>query len=319
LNPTPLQLARLAAVALVLAAAGCGGGGGGGGPIGAGDTGYAIHLQYESSLTSTQKAAFDGAAARISKIITGKLSTVAFHGEKCAAGPAATDPSYAVNADVTNLLIFVRVGAIDGVGQVLGQSGPCFLRLSNALPVVGIMNFDSADLASLEHDGTLDAVILHEMLHVVGFGTAWDATARPTPLASLIDGEGGATPTFIGAAAVTAYQDLGGPASTVPVEGCSTSGTPKPCGGGTRDSHWTETVFQNELMTGWIDPLPDPLSKVTIASLADLGYTVDMTQADAFTVPAAVSPQVSKLTAGAARLHLVHDTLDVPPQRISDE
>src|SRR5207237_578070 len=49
---------------------------------------------------------------------------------------------------------------------------------------------------------------------------------------------------------------------------------------GTAGSHWRERVFLGELMTGWIGPAPNPLSIVTVQSLADLGYTVTETGAD---------------------------------------
>jgi len=47
-------------------------------------------------------------------------------------------------------------------------------------------------------EGTLEAVILHEMLHVVGFGTMW-------PTFGLLAGAGGANPTFTGARAAAAF------------------------------------------------------------------------------------------------------------------
>ena len=41
------------------------------------------------------------------------------------------------------------------------------------IPVLGLMKFDTADLDVLESGGLLQAVILHEMGHVLGFGTIW--------------------------------------------------------------------------------------------------------------------------------------------------
>ena len=39
-------------------------------------------------------------------------------------------------------------------------------------------------------------------------------------------------------------------------------------------------------MTGWAGPGTSlPLSRITVASLADIGYLVDMTKADAYTRP----------------------------------
>ncbi len=51
-------------------------------------------------------------------------------------------------------------------------------------------------------------------------------------------------------------------------------------GAGTRDSHWRETVFEKELMTGFIGGADNPLSKVTSRSLVDLGYVIDDATAD---------------------------------------
>ena len=70
---------------------------------------------------------------------------------------------------------------------------------------------------------------------------------------------------------------IGGQAANpVPVENLG--------GGGTRDSHWRESVFGNEFMTGFIDSV-NPVSKVTIGSMQDLGYEVNIDADDGFTLP----------------------------------
>ena len=56
-------------------------------------------------------------------------------------------------------------------------------------------------------------------------------------------------------------------------------------GPGTRDSHWREDVFRNELMTGFIGDSGNPMSGVTIGSLKDLGYQVDMSAAEPYSLP----------------------------------
>ena len=68
-----------------------------------------------------------------------------------------------------------------------------------------------------------------------------------------------------------------GAAGTVPLED---TGAP-----GTRDNHWRESVFGAELMTGYLNDGVNPLSRLSVASLADLGYQVDVTQADAYSPP----------------------------------
>src|SRR5207302_10832308 len=83
--------------------------------------------------------------------------------------------SPAINETVDDVLIFVTLDSIDGPGKILGQAGPCFIRTQGRLPIVGIMHFDTADVANLENSGQFKSVILHEMGHVLGFGTIWDA------------------------------------------------------------------------------------------------------------------------------------------------
>jgi hypothetical protein len=50
--------------------------------------------------------------------------------------------------------------------------------------------------------------------------------------------------------------------------------------------HWKEAVYDTELMTGYLEKggIPEPLSAMTIGSIADLGYTVDMSKAQDYTV-----------------------------------
>ena len=61
-------------------------------------------------------------------------------------------------------------------------------------------------------------------------------------------------------------------------------------GPGTADAHWRESVFDNELMTGYIDSGSNPLSAVTVGSLADIGYGVDLAASDPYGRPALRTP-----------------------------
>ena len=286
-----------------LAALSCGGGGGG-------SSGF-IRLNFETSVTGSQRKAFTDAAARIGKIVTSILGDVKFlGGETCGAG---TGVEYPVPSSVKGLLIFVEVKAIDGPNGVLAASGPCYARKSSRLPVVGIMSFDVADLDTIEQKGLLDAVVLHEMLHVVGFGTIWPdkglldrdtCSADSCPLVS--------DPKFLGAGAIDAYKNFnGGTTDTVPVENQG--------GAGTALSHWRDVVFRNELMTGYVSGTTQPLSRTSIASLADLGYQVDLSQADPFDL--ATASNARALAGGTTEepsVFLGQDTLPAPPRTVDD-
>ncbi len=135
------------------------------------------------------------------------------------------------------------------------------------------MQFDVADLGALEAGGALEATVLHEMMHVLGFGTIW-------PDAGLLAGVGTGLPYFTGAQARSAFVTYNGggsyPSSPVPVEGSTGSA-------GTDNSHWRESDFDDELMTGFLDRnVPEAVSATTVASMQDLGYGVDLTRADPF-------------------------------------
>jgi len=56
-------------------------------------------------------------------------------------------------------------------------------------------------------------------------------------------------------------------------------------GPGTACGHWHEDAYQAELMTGLITGPDNPLSAITIGSLADLGYQVEYALADPYNVP----------------------------------
>ena len=67
-------------------------------------------------------------------------------------------------------------------------------------------------------------------------------------------------------------------------------------GSGTAEVHWRESVFDSEVMTGFVEANADmPFSGISIASLQDLGYVVNLLSADPFQVPlpGSVSPRLS--------------------------
>lgn len=237
---------------------------------------FDIVVVFEGGLTTTQMAAFTTAEQRLEQIITGDV-------------PDVTVPGIGL---VDDIQINARGVAIDGPGGILGQAGPNAIRPGTSLPVTGDMEFDSADLAALEASGELGLVILHEMLHVIGIGTIWDLTGNLT-------GAGGPDPQFTGAMATAEYNTIFGiNAASVPVENQG--------GPGTADGHFRESVFDNELMTGFLNSgEPNPLSRITVGSLADIGYQVDLNQADMYTAPSlransSSSPKLRMIAAMAA-------------------
>ena len=68
-------------------------------------------------------------------------------------------------------------------------------------------------------------------------------------------------------------------------------------GEGTRDGHWREATFGNELMTGLLNTGNNPLSRLSIASVQDLGYEVNLDAADVFSLPSPVNLAEMRRTA----------------------
>ena len=241
---------------------------------------FRIDLTFLSEGAAAQRSAFEAAAARWSEILLGDLP------DWQVASPAAScfETQPAVNQPVDDVLILVEIAEIDGPGGVLGSAGPCVLRSGSLLPAMGAMRFDAADVAAMQQSGEWGDVILHEMAHVFGLGTIWQSRG-------LLSGATTPTPAFTGTAARQAYVLAGGPNTLVPVEGGG--------GTGTANAHWRESVFRSELMTGYIVSTPNPLSRVTIGSLQDLGYVVDYGTADPFSLATALQ----RLTAPPRQLH----------------
>jgi hypothetical protein len=221
---------------------------------------FTIELRFLGGLNARQRAAFTAAADRWTRVIVGDLPSVLVDGEV-----------------IDDVLILAQGAPIDGPSGILGQAGPTHLRPQGAgaaalLPAKGTMSFDTADLKQMQSDGTLNDVIAHEMGHVLGIGTVWQQKG-------LLNRPGSSNPTFKGGGAIAEYRTLRGDwrRRQVPVENTG--------GPGTRDGHWRETVFRNELMSGFIAAANNPLSRMTVASLGDLGYEVDLDAGEPYELP----------------------------------
>jgi uncharacterized protein YjdB len=265
-----------------------------------GTSAFDIEVRFLGSATAGQRQAFNEAKERWESLVTGDVEDIPLQTAAEDCGPG----SPALNQTIDDLLIFVTLEEIDGPGGVLGSAGPCFIRNSNSLSLVGAMIFDKEDLASIEDAGLLQTLILHEMGHVLGFGSLWPTMgllADPSlPPAT------GTDPHFTGAQAIAAFDQVGGTAYTgakVPVEDTG--------GEGTADGHWRESVFINELMTGFVDLGENPLSIVTVSSLADQGYVVNKVGVDPFSLTLSL-----RALSGRHRFQLGSDVLRLPIKKV---
>ena len=229
--------------------------------------GFTIDFIFASPPSLELARAFRLAMLKWTRILTQPLDTRAEipPGRYCGVG-------FDTLVGVENLLIFVNISYIDGLGGVLGSAGPCLVDGSN-MPRFGTMRFDSADVDVLMKSNSFNSIILHEMGHVLGIGTLWGRFVGTSTLP--VSGGFG----YSGVEGNFGNGLVGRPSNTQAVV--------EDLGGlGTARSHWKEKVYTTELMTGWAEApgVPMPLSALTVGALADLGYQVDFTKADPFTV-----------------------------------
>ena len=244
---------------------------------------YDIELEHvtASLLTVSQREAFEEAERFWESAITANLSWSTLRRSSLAQCLTNNDMSGDVPADrvVDDLLIYVEIKEIDGRSGVFGGAGPCQIREGNSLPAVGVMFFDIADLDSMEANGQLGETIVHEMAHVIGFGTLWSHLGL---LQDSARADRSANTHFTGEAAKAAFDEIRGNNYTdsdlVPVQHQG--------GVGVWNGHWRELVFRSELMTPFPDRGPNPMSVVSLASFVDIGYPeVDYSVADEYVLP----------------------------------
>ena len=213
------------------------------------DNVFNLELNFGGGLTESQREIFYDSAAKWESILVGDL-------------PAS--------GSIDDIVISAGASPINGPSGILGSAGPRNLRSGSFLPAGGTMNFDTADIDSLEANGRLRDVILHEMGHALGFSSSvW------TPL-GLVTGLGTSAPLFTGANAVEEYNSIFNlTATTVPVENDG--------GPGTAGSHWEESIFGEELMTGFLNGgVKNPLSRMSVGAMEDMGYVVDYRGAESY-------------------------------------
>lgn len=233
---------------------------------------FDIELNYITPVnpSAAERDAFEGAAEMWESIITGYVD----------------DNNTASNAPLNfdGPRIDVRISPNDGPGGTLGFAQPLSPLRLNAMgnpytyATRGSMTFDSDDFGtgSIFDAEILKLIVAHEMGHVLGIGTLW----APNGLYQQFTRPG----EYLGEYGNAAYREEFDPtADFLPVE----------LGGaaGTAHKHWDEPDngaaftgllddqnrdFTYELMTGWFNFIRyDPyISRTTIASLRDLGYTV---------------------------------------------
>ena len=235
---------------------------------------FTITVVFLGGPTTQQKNAFKSAADRWSKVIVGNLPNVVIAGQV-----------------IDDVLIEASGVAIDGPGGILGQAGPTHLRPATAGASKSFRQGPDAvrhgrpcvhagQRDPQRRDHPRDGSCARRRHHLEPEGVLAGANTN--------------NPTFTGKSAKRAYGQLKGTGPTpVPVENQG--------GPGTANSHWRDAVFRNELMTGFVAGPPNPLSRLTAASLKDLGYKVALYKAEPYSLPNLLKLAEGKLIARASQ------------------
>ncbi|MGB3267590.1 MAG: DUF4114 domain-containing protein, partial [Microcoleus sp.] len=211
---------------------------------------FNIDLEYETPLSASQQAIMQAAAKSVAGLIGKGLPSAVVDGKI-----------------IDDINIKISTANIDGASGTQARTKIDFMRYGTMLPAQSLVQFDAADIAELERSGKLFSVVQHEFLHALGFGNLWEAKG-------LVDYAGTPLAQYNGGKAVDAFKDLGGLTDAISLE---TEGK------GSAGLHWNEALFQDEVMTADLNFSGKagnaPISPVTIASLADLGYEVNLNAA----------------------------------------
>jgi len=252
---------------------------------------YDVELVFLESGTGSQDNIIRHAAKRWEAVIGQGAADFDFSGNPLDAGTCGPG-SPAVNDVVDDIRIYVTIDSIDGPGgsdgNIVGQAAPCSWRLVvfqapgghqrdtiHRQVLRGFIRLDEYDVAQMESRGVLRSVVTHEMAHVFGFGTLWDVHDRlRNP--SVPDKPSEDTH-FEGPLTIAAFDLAGGAAYSgrkVPVENSGLQGS--------ADGHWRQSVFENELMTPFLVPGGHPMSAITLESLYEIGYEINLNEAESF-------------------------------------
>jgi len=244
---------------------------------------FNIDVTFGPGVPQAAQQAMQVAVDKWEAIIVGDLSLV-------------TDP--ATGQQIDDILVTVQAGLLggstsDGAGGTLANAGPRAFRsatdVNRHLPYLADVGIDTADISNPQ----MATILVHELGHALGFPSV-------ASILNLINGF-----TYTGSSALREYQRFRPTAATVPLE--------QGGGAGTTGAHWSEAEFDNEIMTGFINPGVNPLSRVTIGAFEDLGYTVSYAAADSYTLPG------SGVTTGPTGSTAVISGVVVRPEQITVE
>ena len=248
--------------------------------------GFQIDISFSGNVSDKTKVAARQAADKWQNVITGDLPSVVIDGEY-----------------IDDFKLVVKEQAVDGLYGALAYAGPTRTYANGESIIQKRATSNTSyggtavvDIADRNNDQIKD-IMVHELGHALGIGPFWrlEHIRNGFKPLGLIQNLFTDSPIYVGKNALAEYRKLAPGAVGIPLE----SGG----GGGTRGAHWSEAVFGNELMTGYLSPTM-PLSRVTLGALKDLGYSVNYAKADPYSLPTATVAAAGLAAANASSIRL---------------
>ncbi len=162
---------------------------------------------------------------------------------------------------VDDLLIHAELANLPG--NTLGRAGPEYAHDDiDWIPVEGTMEFDTQFAQNNVDSGDWLIVVLHEMLHVLGFGTLWGPEYMDLKTDDGLYFDGPLTTSLFLEESLAIEQDGGA---------------------GTAGGHWDEDTYELALMSGYLDSGSE-LMDFSVAALIDMGYDIDHADIDTYSL-----------------------------------
>ena len=272
---------------------------------------FDLEVVFVGGGTDSQKNIVRQAAERWEAVLTRDLNWDA-NFTNAPLAPGSCGPNSPQVGDVVDdIRVFIDIDSIDGVGGAVGTAGYCVIRLypftgatGYLQPILSTVILDEDDVAQMETAGVLLPVVTHELAHALGFGPeVWelhDRLRNPS-----LPNKPDADTHFVGPLTIPAFDAAGGMGymgAKVPVENGAESGS--------ADSHWRESVFEDELMTPFLTGSSQPMSLITIESLYDLGYETNPAEAEPYSL--SIAGMSGKALPRGAAVDLRGDILQLP-------